>query len=138
MSVLPMLKLEIVTPEKRVLDAEVESVTVPTATGEAGILPNHAPLISALKPGILAYTVKGATDRLAVSGGFVEVNANKVAVLADTAETPDEIDPEATRVEKEAAEKDLSSAATAPVEETEAIRERIESANAKLQLVTGK
>jgi F-type H+-transporting ATPase subunit epsilon len=63
-----MLKLEIVTPEKRVLDAEVDSVTVPTASGEAGILPHHAPLVSALKPGVLAYSVKGSTDRIAVAG----------------------------------------------------------------------
>ena len=53
-----MLKLEIVTPEKRVVDEIVESVTVPTLSGEAGILPNHAPLISALKPGILSFTNK--------------------------------------------------------------------------------
>ena len=133
-----MLKLEIVTPEKRVLDADVDSVTVPTATGEAGILPNHAPLISALKPGILAYTAKGSTERLAVSGGFVEVTANKVAVLADTAEGPDEINAEAARADRDAAEKELSAFAVAPVEETEAIRERIDGANAKLQLMAAK
>lgn len=133
-----MLKLEIVTPEKRVLDADVDSVTVPTATGEAGILPNHAPLISALKPGILVYTTKGSIDRLAISGGFVEVNDNKVAVLADSAETSTEVNAEAARAERESAEKELSAAGTAPVEETEAIRERIESANAKLQVVAAK
>ena len=133
-----MLKLEIVTPEKRILDADVDSVTVPTATGEAGILPNHAPLISALKPGILAYTAKGTTDRMAISGGFVEVNDNKIAVLADSAETSNDVDPDAARAERDAAEKELSASGTAPVEETEAIRERIESANAKLQLIAAK
>ena len=133
-----MLKLEIVTPEKRVLDADVDSVTIPTTSGEAGILPNHAPLISALKPGILTYTAKGATDRLAITGGFVEVNADKVAVLADSAEAPDEINAEVARSDREAAEKELSAAATAPVEQTDAIRERIESANAKLQLIAAK
>ncbi|MEP6851013.1 MAG: ATP synthase F1 subunit epsilon [Acidobacteriota bacterium] len=133
-----MLKLEIVTPEKRILDADVDSVTIPTASGEAGILPNHAPLISALKPGILTYTSKGATDRLVVTGGFVEVNADKVAILADSAEGPDEINAEAARSDREAAEKELSASASAPVEETELIRERIESANAKLQLVVVK
>ena len=133
-----MLKLEIVTPEKRVLDAEVDSVTVPTATGEAGILPNHAPLISALKPGILAYTNRGNTDKLAVSGGFVEVNANTVSVLADSAETAAEVNLEAAKAEREAAEKDLSAHATAAVEETETIRERIESANARIHLAQGK
>jgi F-type H+-transporting ATPase subunit epsilon len=133
-----MLKLEIVTPEKRVLEADVDSVTVPTATGEAGILPNHAPLVSALKPGILAYTAKGSTDKIAITGGFVEVNADKVAILADAAETAAEVDVEAAKAQREAAEKELSAHATAPVEETEAIRERIEGANAKLQLAAGK
>jgi F-type H+-transporting ATPase subunit epsilon len=133
-----MLKLEIVTPEKRVLEADVDSVTVPTASGEAGILPNHAPLVSALKPGILAYTERGSTGKLAITGGFVEVNANKVAVLADSAVKADEIDVEAARAEREAAEKDLAAHATAPVDETDPIRERVESADVKLQLASGK
>ena len=133
-----MLKLEIVTPEKKVFDETVDSVTVPTASGEAGILPNHAPLISALKPGILSYSNKGVTERLAVSAGFVEVSSNKVSVLTDTAETAGEIDADAARAEREAAEKSLSSHATAALEDTEADRERLESANARLQLAAGK
>ena len=133
-----MLKLEIVTPEKKVFDETVDSVTVPTASGEAGILPNHAPLISALKPGILSYSNKGVTERLAVSGGFVEVSSNKVSVLTDTAETASEIDADAARAEREAAEKSLSSSATAALDDTEADRERLEAANARLQLAAGK
>lgn len=133
-----MLKLEIVTPEKKVLDEMVDSVTVPTASGEAGILPNHAPLISALKPGILSYTNKGTTERLALAGGFVEVSANKVAVLTDTAETASEIDADAARAEREDAERSLASHATAAIESTEADRERLEAANAKLSLVSGR
>ena len=133
-----MLKLEIVTPQKRVLEADVDSVTVPTASGEAGILPNHAPLVSALKPGILSYTARGTSDKIAITGGFVEVNANKVAVLADAAQTSGDVDVQAVRAERDAAEKDLAAHATAPVEETEVIRDRIESANAKLQLAGSK
>ena len=133
-----MLKLEIVTPEKKVFDETVDSVTVPTASGEAVILPNHAPLISALKPGILSYSNKGVTERLAVSGGFVEVSSNKVSVLTDTAETASEIDADAARAEREAAEKSLSSSATAALDDTEADRERLEAANARLQLAAGK
>lgn len=133
-----MLKLEIVTPERKVFDETVDSVTVPTASGEAGILPNHAPLISALKPGILSYSNKGTVERLAVSGGFVEVSSNKVSVLTDTAETAGEIDADAARAEREAAEKSLAAHATAPLEDTEADRERLESANTRLQLAAGK
>lgn len=133
-----MLKLEIVTPERKVLDEMVDSVTVPTASGEAGILPNHAPLISALKPGILSYSSKGTTERLALAGGFVEVSANKVAVLTDTAETAAEIDADAARAEREDAERSLASHATAALDSTEADRERLEAANARLQLVAGR
>ena len=133
-----MLKLEIVTPEKRIVDTEADSVTVPTASGEAGILPNHAPLISALKPGVLTYSGRGGTERIAIGGGFVEVNSDKVSVLADTAETADEINAEQARLERDAAEKAVAEAIQRPVEETEDLRERLESANARLQLAAGK
>ncbi len=129
-----MLKLEIVTPEKRVVDETVDSVTVPTLTGEAGILPNHAPLISALKPGILSYSNKGASEKLAVAGGFVEVSSDKVSVLTDVAESASDIDIDGARAEKEEAEKALSAVATASIEETADVRERLEFANARIQL----
>ena len=133
-----MLKLEIVTPEKKVVETDADSVTVPTASGEAGILPNHAPLISALKPGILEFTNRGASERIAIAGGFVEVNHDKVTVLADSAEKADEIDAIAARADLEAAQKAIAAAATQPVEETEALREQLDSANARLQLAAGK
>jgi F-type H+-transporting ATPase subunit epsilon len=133
-----MLKLEIVTPEKKVFDDMVDLVSVPTASGEAGILPNHAPLISALKPGILSYSVKGSTERLAVAGGFVEVSSNKVSVLTDSAEAAGEIDADAARSEKEAAEKALAASSTAALEDTEAERERLDAANVRLQLASGR
>jgi F-type H+-transporting ATPase subunit epsilon len=133
-----MLKLEIVTPEKKVFDETVESVTVPTATGEAGILPNHAPLISALKPGILSYTNKGAVEKLAVAGGFVEVSGNQVSVMTDTAEAANEINVEQAKAERDAAERALAVLATASIEETEAERERLENANSRLQLAAGR
>lgn len=133
-----MLKLEIVTPEKRVVDTEVDSVTVMTASGEAGILPNHAPLISVLKPGILTYTTKGITDKLAVSGGFVEVTGNTVSVLADTASTAEEIDLTEAKVDKESAEKAFAAVAAGSIEETEQAREQIEAASVRIQLATGK
>lgn len=133
-----MLKLEIVTPERRVLDAEVDSVTVPTASGEAGILPNHAPLISELKPGILAYTNKGTTDKLAVSSGFVEVNSDTVSVLVDTAETADEIDVEAAKTDRETAEKAYAAAGLVDVDIAGESRDALDHAAARLQLAMGK
>lgn len=134
-----MLKLEIVTPERKVFDAEVEGVTIPTASGEAGILTNHAPLVSELKPGVLSYTARGgAIDRLAISGGFVEVSGNKVSVLTDTAEAPAEIDVEAARAERDAAEKELAAQASANIDSTAALREKLDAATARLQLASGK
>lgn len=133
-----MLRLEIVTPEHRVLDAEVDSVTVPTASGEVGILSNHASLVSALKPGVLAYAVKGSTERLAITGGFVEVSGNKVAVLADSAETSADIDVDAARSAKEEAEKALAAVASGSLEETEAAREQLDAANVRIQFAAGK
>lgn len=129
-----MLKLEIVTPEKRVVDETVDSVTVPTLSGEAGILPNHAPLISALKPGILSFTNKGTTEKLAVAGGFVEVSSDTVSVLTDLAENAAEIDVDAARAEREEAVKALSAVATASIEETADVRDRLDFANARIQL----
>ena len=129
-----MLRLEIVTPERRVLDAEVESVTVPTASGEAGILTNHAPLVSALKPGIVSYTVKGSTAKLAISGGFIEVNSDKVAVLVDTAESADEIDAAAAKLAREEAEKALAALSQSSSNDTEAARYTLDHANARLQI----
>lgn len=120
------------------LDAEVDSVTVSTASGEVGILPNHAPLISALKPGVLAYNIKGTSERLAVTGGFVEVNGNKVAVLADSAESASDIDIEAARSERDEAEKMLAAAASSSLAETEAVRDQLDAANVRVQFAAGK
>lgn len=129
-----MLKLEIVTPEKRVVDETVDSVTVPTLSGEAGILPNHAPLISALKPGILSFSNKGAIERLAVAGGFVEVSSDKVSVLTDVAETAAEVDLEAVRADKQEAEKLLAASSGSSIDETSDVRDQLELANARLQI----
>lgn len=119
-----MLKLEIVTPERKVIDADVDSVTVPTLSGEAGIMPQHAPLISALKPGIVTVTTKGQAERFAVGTGFVEVSNNRVSVLTDVAETADEIDAEKARADKAEIEKELAAASQLPADETEELRER--------------
>jgi F-type H+-transporting ATPase subunit epsilon len=136
--IIEMIKLEIVTPEKKVFDETVDSVTVPTATGEVGILPNHAPLISALKSGILSFANKGASEKMVVSGGFVEVSANKVSVLTDVAERAGEIDVEAARLELGEAQKALGGTFSGTEEEFEAEKERLERAQARLALSAGR
>jgi F-type H+-transporting ATPase subunit epsilon len=127
------LQLEIITPERRVLGEQVDSVTVPGANGEIGILPMHTPLISALQTGILTYAQGGTTERLLVSGGFVEVGADRVTVLADVAERADEIDTAEARTARERADRILKAAASSN-EEMEEARTEFDRANARLQL----
>lgn len=133
-----MLKLEIVTPEKLVLSTEADSVTVPTTSGEAGILPNHAPLISALRPGILTYSHQGTSDRLAVSSGFVEVGSDSVSVLVDAAETAGDIDVDAARADREAAEQAIAAAGMVESDVADTTREALDHASARVQLAAGK
>ncbi|MCY7348644.1 MAG: ATP synthase F1 subunit epsilon [Pyrinomonadaceae bacterium] len=132
-----MLNLEIVTPEKKVLSHPVDAVTVPTAGGEVGILQDHAPLISSLKAGILSFSKAGTVERMVIAGGFVEVSQNNVSILADIAETAAEIDVEKAQVERAAVEKELNSF-KGSYEESEAERERLETANARLLLSSAK
>ena len=87
------LTLEIITGERRVLQREdVEEVIAPGALGELGILPHHAPLITSLAPGELDVKVGGAREEYFVAGGFLEVHDDRVIVLADQAESGEEID----------------------------------------------
>jgi len=92
------LQLEIVSPERRTYSDEVDMVTVPGIDGELGILPHHTLLISALGIGELRVKKAGTEQAIFISGGFVEVRADRVIVMADLAEHTDEID-EAKAVE---------------------------------------
>jgi F-type H+-transporting ATPase subunit epsilon len=102
------IELEVVTPERRVLGEPVEFVTVPGLNGELGILPGHTPLISQLQTGVLTYFQDGKSSQLHVSGGFVEVRDDHVAVLADVAERPEEIDAAVARATHDRLEKQLT------------------------------
>jgi F-type H+-transporting ATPase subunit epsilon len=82
------MKLEIVTAEGTVYSGEVESIVAPGEAGELGILPNHAPLLTSLKSGNLQVTENGNMQIITISGGFLEMLANTVTVLADSAELP--------------------------------------------------
>ena len=127
------LQLEVITPERRLISETVDAVTVPGANGELGILPGHTPLISQLRTGVLAYTQGSASRRLLVSGGFVEVNSDRVSVLADVAEGPDEIDLARARQERDQLEKALGDF-TGSEAELEDARARLERSQVRLQL----
>jgi F-type H+-transporting ATPase subunit epsilon len=130
------LQLDVITPERLLLSEQADAVNVPGLGGELGILPGHTPLISALQTGVLSYTRGGTTRRLLVSGGFVEVNADRVSVLADYAEFPDEVDAARARTEREEAERLLGSFAGTP-EQLAAARVQLDRATTRIQLATG-
>lgn len=86
------INFKIATPERVVFKDEIDEVTLPTREGEITVLPNHVPLISVLKPGMIRVKHNNKETVMAVSGGFIEVLTTKVVVLADTAERSEEID----------------------------------------------
>jgi F-type H+-transporting ATPase subunit epsilon len=105
-------KLEIVTPEKKVVDTAAEEMQIPGKNGYLGILPGHAPLITELAVGEITFRENATEQRLAVAWGFAEVLPNKVTILAETAERPSEIDVARARKAKTRAEELLSSGDT--------------------------
>jgi F-type H+-transporting ATPase subunit epsilon len=105
-------KLEIVTPEKKVVDTAAEEVQIPGKNGYLGVLPGHAPLITELSVGEISYYENSTELYLAVAWGFAEVLPDKVTILAESAERPSEIDVERARKSKERAEQRLASGDT--------------------------
>ena len=99
--------LELVTPERRVLRETVDSVQLPGLDGELGILPGHAPLLTELGVGKLSYRQGGEVHTATVMGGFAEVLAGRVIVLAERSERAEEIDVARARAALERAEKRL-------------------------------
>ena len=122
--------LEIATPERLLVREEVSEVQIPGRSGYFGVLPEHAPLLSELKNGVLTYVAGGASHVLAVLGGFVEVLPDKVRVLADEARPKDEIDSAAAQRDLEAANAELSGA-----EDSDAALLKIERAQALVDAV---
>jgi F-type H+-transporting ATPase subunit epsilon len=102
-------QLEIVTPEKKVVNTAAADVQIPGKNGYLGILPGHAPLITELAVGEIKFHAGGEEQQLAVAWGFAEVLPDKVTVLAESAERPSEIDVERARKAKERAEQRLTS-----------------------------
>ena len=102
------LFLEVVTPERVVLRRQVEAVVVPSTDGYVGILADHAPMVAAVSLGIVQFGQRhGAKERMATTGGFVEVIANRVTLLCETAELAAEIDVARARAARDRALKRL-------------------------------
>ncbi|MCM8538738.1 MAG: ATP synthase F1 subunit epsilon [Lentisphaeraceae bacterium] len=79
-------KLNIITPEKKVFEGDVESIKCPGLDGLFGVLSGHAPMVSALGDGTLSYESAGETKDVKISGGFLEVSNNVCSIMADSAE----------------------------------------------------
>jgi F-type H+-transporting ATPase subunit epsilon len=86
------LHFELVSPEKLVFSGDVQQVDVPGAEGEFGVLEGHAPMVTTLRPGILTVYAGGSADKIVVLGGFAEVSAAGLTILADVAEPAEGID----------------------------------------------
>ncbi len=113
------IRLDIVTQERLVFSEDVDMVIAPGTEGEMGILPHHAPLLTALNVGELRVKRGGVEESFAIGGGFMEVRPDKVTVLADSAEHAEEIDLARAEAARQRAEAML---AQRPPDPTEAAR----------------
>ncbi len=133
-----MFKLSVVTPEKTVFETDVRSIVAPGSEGYLGILSNHAPLITALMPGILSVIDEGGNETFySISGGFLEVSGNIATILADAIESADEIDPERAEESLKRARERLLHKAELHVD-TERVYASIERARNRLKLAKRK
>ena len=124
------LSLEVVTPHRTVLVEDIDSVTLPGIEGELGILPEHIPLLNTLDTGIMSYkSSSGKIQAIAVHWGYAQVEGNSVRVLAELAETADEIEIERAKdAEKKAKDILLTGApTTSSWEEGESRQNKYES-----------
>jgi F-type H+-transporting ATPase subunit epsilon len=99
---------DLVSPEKLLFSGEVEQVDVPGSEGDFGVLAGHAPLMTALRPGILVLHREGGALKVVVNGGFAEVNPAGLTVLADMAVPVEDFDRAALAGEIKAAEENLA------------------------------
>ena len=128
------LTVEIVTPEKRVLTAQAEEVVIPGAEGLFGVRPGHTPYLALLRAGTL--TVRDGQDRAwFIPGGFAEVSADKVVVLADRAEPVPEIDVAAAQQRLDEAQAKLP---TVTPEEARVLRAKVDLERARLNAAAGR
>lgn len=104
------LTLEIVTPEAKVYSDTIDSVVIPTVQGEIGVLPGHIPLVTQVEHGELQVTKGGSSQLLAVSGGFAQIDGDRVRVLAEHAITEEKIDEHAVEAALKKAEDELKAA----------------------------
>jgi F-type H+-transporting ATPase subunit epsilon len=129
-------QLEIVTPEKMVVRDVAEEIQIPGRNGYLGVMPGHAPLITELGAGEINYRASGQAHRFCVAWGFAEVLPDRVTVLAETVERPDEIDVPRAQQSLERAEESLRSAQTE--EDVSLATGKIRAAQARIEVAQKK
>jgi F-type H+-transporting ATPase subunit epsilon len=134
------LTLQIVTPEKAVLDAQVYNVTLPGSEGEFGVFDDHRPMLSLLKPGSLIAEMEGGIRHFSIGSGFAEVHHNRVIVITSICEGFDQLDATRAREQLLALEK-RQTVGDVSEDELEEYVEEIARARARIALIeraTGK
>lgn len=125
------VQFELVSPERLLVSREVEMVVVPGSEGDFGVLPEHAPLISTVRPGVIEVHEGGAiSNRIFVAGGFAEVTGERCTVLADEATLVADIDRGAVQKELDGLRSELAAAADEATRDR--LAARIDVAEAKL------
>lgn len=129
------VRVEIVSQDRMVYEGEADSVIVPGVEGEMGILPNHAPLISTLRFGVLKVRHGGHEDVFTIAGGIVEVQPDIITVLADAAENVEEIDVIRAEAAKQRAEARLGEDPPADTDSYLALEAALRRSNLRLDAV---
>jgi F-type H+-transporting ATPase subunit epsilon len=126
---------EIVAPDRKVFSGDIEFGVFPGTEGEFGILPRHAPLLSKLDAGIIKIVQKGVPTSYATAGGFLDVNNNRVTVVAEVCEASGDINKEAALADEKEAEGVI--AANKSTADVTAARHKLKHALARLQVSAG-
>jgi F-type H+-transporting ATPase subunit epsilon len=127
------LKLEIVTPESKIYSENVEMVTLPGSEGEAGIYPNHVPLMTQVQAGEIIVNRGGTEEVVAIGEGFAEITGEHVAILTDNAANSADIDEAAAEEAKAKAERQLEEGGDVTEEEAKALTQAILYSQAQLK-----
>jgi len=114
------LHLEVITPERKVYEEDVDMVVAPASEGYVGILPHHAPLFTTLGPGEFRVKRGGVEEVLAVFGGFMDVRGDRVVVLTDAAEPAEEIDASRAQQARDRAQEVLAAGPASAADEQRA------------------
>ena len=127
------LKLEIVTPESKIYSEDVEMVTLPGSEGEAGIYPNHVPLMTQVQAGEIIVKRGGNEEVVAVGEGFAEVTGDHVAILTDNAANSEDIDEATAEDARAKAEQRLAEGGDSSEDEARALNQAILYSEAQIK-----